>query len=144
MMLRLTRFALVLMLTAATAACGGDGDTPTSPSLGIPYSATDLVVGTGNPATLGRGITVTYTGWLYSTTAAENKGTQFDTNTTGFSYVHGSGVIAGFTQGINGMRVGGRRRIVIPPELGYGSVGSPPTIPGNATLIFEIALTAAQ
>jgi FKBP-type peptidyl-prolyl cis-trans isomerase FkpA len=144
MMLRLTRFALVLMLTAATAACGGDGDTPTAPSLGIPYSATDLVVGTGNPATLGRSITVTYTGWLYSTTAAENKGTQFDSNSTGYSYVHGTTVVAGFGQGVNGMRVGGRRRVVIPPELGYGTAGAPPTIPGNATLIFEIALTAAQ
>lgn len=141
-MLRLSRFALVLMLTAVTAACGGD-DTPTSPSLGIPYSATDLVVGTGNPATLGRSVTVTYTGWLYSTTAAENKGTQFDTNQTGFTHVHGSGVISGFAQGINGMRVGGRRRVVIPPELGYGSAGTS-GIPGNATLLFEIALIAAQ
>lgn len=131
------------MLAVTGAACGDD-DSPTAPSLGIPYSSTDLVVGTGNPATLGRSITVTYTGWLYSTTAADNKGTQFDTNQTGFSYVHGSGVIAGFTQGINGMRVGGRRRVVIPPSLGYGSAGSPPTIPGNSTLIFELELTAAQ
>ncbi len=142
-MLRLSRFALVLMLTATTAACGGDGDTPTAPSLGIPYSATDLVVGTGNPAILGRSITVAYTGWLYSTTAAENKGSSFDANPS-YQLTHGVNVIAGFTQGINGMRVGGRRRVVIPPELGYGTAGSPPRIPGNATLIFEIELTAAQ
>jgi FKBP-type peptidyl-prolyl cis-trans isomerase FkpA len=143
MMLRLTRFAFVLMLTAATAACGGDGDTPTAPSLGIPYSATDLVVGTGNPAILGRSITVAYTGWLYSTTAAENKGSSFDANPS-YQLTHGVNVIAGFTQGINGMRVGGRRRVVIPPELGYGTAGSPPRIPGNATLLFEIELLAAQ
>ena len=142
MMLRLSRFALVLMLTAASAACGGDGDTPTAPSLGIPYSATDLVVGTGNTAIVGRGATVAYTGWLYSTTAAENKGTQFDSGE--FSFTLGSGVIVGFSQGVNGMRVGGRRRVVIPPEIGYGAAGSPPSIPGNATLIFEIELRAAQ
>lgn len=142
MMLRLTRLALVLMLTATTAACGGDGDTPTSPSLGIPYSATDLVVGTGSTAIVGRGATVAYSGWLYSTTAAENKGTNFDNGQ--FSFTIGSGVVAGFSQGVNGMRVGGRRRVVIPPDLGYGRAGNPPTIPGNATLIFEIELLAAQ
>ncbi len=142
-MLPLTRrAALLLTFAVATAACGND--TPTSPSLGIPYSATDLVVGTGAPATLGRNVTVTYTGWLYSTTAAENKGTQFDTNQTGYTYVHGTTVVAGFTQGVNGMRVGGRRRVVIPPELGYGVEGRPPTIPRNSTMLFEIGLIAAQ
>lgn len=141
-MLQLPRYALILLLTATAAACGGNNDTPTSPSLGVPYSATDLVVGTGNTATIGRSASVTYTGWLYSTTAAENKGTQFDSGSLTFTL--GTGVIAGFTQGVNGMRVGGRRRIVIPPELGYGRAGAPPTIPGNATLIFEIGLTAAQ
>lgn len=143
-MLRLPHFALILMLSVAAAACGDDDETPTSPSLGIPYSATDLVVGTGNPAILGRTITLYYSGWLYSTTAPDNKGTLFDSNTTGFTYVHGVNVIAGFTQGVNGMRVGGRRRVVIPPELGYGSQGSGGTIPGNATLIFELELVAAQ
>jgi FKBP-type peptidyl-prolyl cis-trans isomerase FkpA len=138
------RLATLVLFAAATAACGGDSGTPTSPSLGVPFSTTDLRVGTGTAATLGRSITVGYTGWLYSTTAAENKGTQFDSNTTGFTYVHGTGVITGFTQGINGMRVGGRRRVVIPPELGYGATGSPPRIPGNATLVFELELLAAQ
>jgi FKBP-type peptidyl-prolyl cis-trans isomerase FkpA len=139
----LTRLTSALLLAASVAACGGDdGATPTSPSLGIPYSATDLVVGTGNTAIFGRSATVSYTGWLYSTTAAENKGTQFDTGS--FTFTVGSGVIAGFSQGVNGMRVGGRRRVVIPPELGYGAAGAPPAIPGNATLLFEITLTAAQ
>ena len=79
-----TRFALILLLSATTIACGGGGnDTPTSatpPSLGIPFSTTDLLVGTGLEALNGRRITVNYTGWLYSTTAADNKGTQFDTS----------------------------------------------------------------
>lgn len=141
-MLRLSRLALVLMLSGAAAACGGGGDTPTSPSLGVPFSTTDLVVGSGTTAALGRSATVSYTGWLYSTTAADNKGTLFDSGS--FSFTLGTGVIPGFTQGVNGMRVGGTRRVVIPPELGYGSAGSPPRIPGNATLIFEITLTAAS
>jgi FKBP-type peptidyl-prolyl cis-trans isomerase FkpA len=142
-MLRLSRLALVLLLSGAASACGGDGDdTPTSPSLGVPFSTTDLVVGTGTTATLGRSATVSYAGWLYSTTAADNKGSQFDSGS--FSFTLGTGVIAGFTQGVNGMRVGGTRRVVIPPELGYGSAGNPPRIPGNATLIFEITLTAAS
>lgn len=140
-MFRLSLLALVLLSSGAAVACGGD-DTPTSPSLGIPYSATDLEVGTGAPAVLGRSVTVAYTGWLYSTTATDNKGTQFDTGS--FSFTLGTGVIAGFSQGVNGMRVGGRRRVVIPPELGYGPAGAPPRIPGNATLIFEITLTAAS
>ena len=142
-MLRLSRLALVLLLSSAAAACGGgDDDSPTSPSLGVPFSTTDLVVGTGTTATVGRSATVSYTGWLYSTTAADNKGAQFDSGS--FSFTLGTGVIPGFTQGVNGMRVGGTRRVVIPPELGYGSAGSPPRIPGNATLIFEITLTAAS
>lgn len=141
-MLRLSRLALILLLSGAAAACGGGDDTPTSPSLGIPYSATDLVVGTGAPAVVGRSVTVAYTGWLYSTTASDNKGAQFDSGS--FSFTLGTGVIAGFSQGVNGMRVGGRRRVVIPPELGYGTAGRPPEIPGNATLIFEITLTAAS
>ena len=56
----------------------------------------------------------------------------------------GSGVISGFSQGVIGMQVGGVRRVVIPPNLGYGAAGSPPAIPGNATLIFEIELLSLQ
>jgi len=108
----------------------------------VPFSTTDLRAGTGATAAAGRSVSVRYAGWLYSTTAAENKGTQFDAGT--FSFVVGTGVIAGFSQGVTGMQVGGIRRVVIPPNLGYGSAGSPPQIPGNATLIFEIELLAVQ
>ncbi len=146
-----TRFALILLLSATTIACGGGGnDTPTSatpPSLGIPFSTTDLLVGTGLEALNGRRITVNYTGWLYSTTAADNKGTQFDTSAGRgpFAFLLGARqVIAGWDQGVSGMRVGGQRRLVIPPELGYGAAGSGTTIPGNATLLFEIQVLAVQ
>ena len=135
----------VLVAAFAVSGCGGGdsgGGSPTAPSANVPFSTVDLRVGTGAEATVGRGATVRYAGWLYSTTAADNKGTQFDAGT--FPFTVGSGVITGFSQGVQGMRVGGLRRVVIPPNLGYGAAGSPPSIPGNATLLFEIELLAVQ
>ena len=88
-------------------------------------------------------LSVEYTGWLYDPNASENKGTQFDSNANGtpFTFQLGTGqVIQGWDRGLLGMQVGGRRVIVIPPELGYGANGSPPRIPGNATLLFEVEL----
>jgi FKBP-type peptidyl-prolyl cis-trans isomerase FkpA len=142
-MLRLSRFALVLLLCAATAACGGgNNDTPTSPSANVPFATVDITVGTGAEATAGRQATVAYAGWLYSATASQNKGTQFDAGV--FTFTVGTGVIQGFSRGVTGMRVGGQRRVVIPPDLGYGSAGAPPAIPGNATLVFDIELRSVQ
>lgn len=123
--------------------CGDGGDSPTSPSANVPYSTTDLRVGTGAEATSGRPVVVNYSGWLYSTTAADNKGNLFDSGQ--YPFVAGSNqAIEGFSRGVVGMRVGGLRRVVIPPSMGYGSQGSPPRIPGNATLLFEIELVAVQ
>jgi len=113
----------------------------------VPYSQIDLRVGTGTEATAGRTITVNYTGWLYAAGAADNKGTQFDSSVgrAPFSFVLGRGqVIAGWDQGVAGMRVGGQRRLVIPPSLAYGSAGSPPVIPPNATLVFDVELLTVQ
>ncbi len=124
--------------------CGGGNSTPTSPSLNIPFSATDLVVGTGTEAVAGKTLRMYYSGWLYSAGSTENKGTRFDSNTggLGFSFVLGSGnVIQGWNQGITGMKVGGKRLLIIPPELAYGATGAGNgAIPGNATLIFEVEL----
>ena len=142
-MLRLSRFALALLLSATTAACGGgNNDTPTSPSANVPFGTVDITVGTGAEATTGRLATVAYAGWLYSATASQNKGSQFDSGV--FTFTVGTGVIQGFSRGVTGMRVGGQRRVVIPPDLGYGSAGAPPSIPGNATLVFDIELRAIQ
>lgn len=107
----------------------------------VAYSATDLRAGTGATASTGRSASVRYTGWLYSTAAADNKGTQFDSGS--FSFVVGQGVIPGFSQGVAGMQVGGLRRIVIPPALGYGNQANG-SIPANSTLIFEVELIAVQ
>lgn len=131
---------VVLMITTG---CGGDttNPTPAAPSAGVPFTITDLVVGDGAEATPGTRPVVNYTGWLYDADAAENKGAQFDTG-MGFTFTLGAGqVIAGWDQGVNGMRVGGLRQLIIPPELAYGSTGSGP-IPPNATLVFDIELVS--
>ena len=138
------RIAL-LVVCAALAGCGDDN--PTGPSSSPPFSITDLVVGAGAEAMNGQQLTVDYTGWLYDANAPDNKGTLFDTSVGGapFAFVLGAGqVIAGWDQGLEGMRVGGTRRLVIPPDLAYGSQGSGNVIPPNATLIFEVDLLAVQ
>ena len=111
----------------------------------VPFSSTDLVVGTGAEALNGRTVTLNYALWLYSPTAAENKGRQVPQQPGTYSFVLGTGnAIQGWHQGIPGMRVGGRRRLVIPPNLAYGAAGAPPQIPGNATILFEVELTNVQ
>lgn len=117
--------------------------TPAVPSAGVPYTITDLVVGTGAEAVVGAPITVNYTGWLYDANAPENKGSQFDSG-QGFRFTLGVGsVIAGWDQGFNGMRVGGQRRLIIPPELAYGDTGAGGgAIPPNATLVFDTELVS--
>ena len=89
-----------------------------------------------------------YTGWLYAAGAVDNKGQQFDTSLSPGRgpypvTVGAGGVIRGFDQALVGMRVGGLRRVVIPPNLGYGT-NPPAGIPSNATLIFEIELLAVS
>lgn len=135
--------AMCVVLALSVSACGGDDDSnPTAPSPGsVPFSATDVRVGTGATASTGRTVAVRYAGWLYSTAATDNKGTQFDAGS--FSFTVGTGVIPGFSQGVVGMQVGGIRRVVIPPNLGYGNQANN-SIPANSTLIFEIELLAVQ
>ena len=142
------RHAAILVLFGAIAVgCGGD-DTPASPSsAGGPFSQTDLRAGNGAEAVAGRTVTVNYTGWLYAPTQPEQKGQQFDTSIgrTPFVFVVGAGrVIQGWDRGVPGMRVGGLRRLVIPPDLAYGAQGAPPNIPPNATLVFDVELLAVQ
>jgi FKBP-type peptidyl-prolyl cis-trans isomerase len=139
---------LLACFAVCAAGCGGSDATSPSPSTGsAPYSQTDITVGTGAVATLGRPTTVDYTGWLYDSTRPDNKGTQFDTSSGRgpYTFVLGTGsVIAGWDRGVANMRVGGERLLVIPPELAYGAQGNPPAIPPNATLVFDVKLLAVQ
>lgn len=141
----MTRRTLLSSLSAlalvATVACSDDS--PTSPSLPptgtAPYSQTDLRVGTGTEALSNSNITANYTGWLYSNTAAENKGNMFESGRLTNQAL--SGLIACWRQGVPGMRAGGVRRLVCPPELAYGSsTPDPSKMPPNATLLFELEL----
>ena len=97
----------------------------------------DLVVGTGAAAASGQKVTVHYTGWL-------TNGTKFDSSKDRgdpFVFPLGKGqVIKGWDQGVQGMKVGGKRKLTIPPEMGYGSRGAGGVIPANATLVFEVEL----
>jgi FKBP-type peptidyl-prolyl cis-trans isomerase FkpA len=107
------------------------------------YTQTDLREGTGPMATSGQTATVNYTGWLYSETAPEQKGAKFDSSIGRgpFAFKLGAGqVIRGWDQGVQGMKVGGQRRLVLPPEFGYGARGTGSAIPPNATLVFDVEL----
>ena len=133
-------------LAVVSALAAGCGDTPTSPSSYAPFSQVDLRAGTGAEAVSGKTVPAHYTGWLYDDTKTENKGAEFGTSIGGgpFLFVLGAGqVIAGWDQGLVGMKVGGLRRLVIPPSLAYGGTRNGP-IPPNATLIFEIELVDVQ
>ncbi len=134
------RRLLPVFLLFAVAACGSDA-TPTATTSSAPYSQVDLVVGTGATTATGKSVTVTYALWLYDSTKTDGKGTSIPQSTAPFGpYVVGAGsVIKGWDQGVPGMKVGGQRRLVIPPELAYGSSGSG-QIPPNATLVFDITL----
>jgi len=131
--------SLPVLLLIAAVACN---KSPTSPSTSsAPYSQTDLVVGGGALASTGNRATVAYTGWLFDASQPNNKGRQFD-SLPSYPFVLGARtVIPGWEQGVPGMRVGGQRRLVIPPELGYGSAGAGGgVIPPNAALVFDITL----
>ena len=83
-------------------------------------------------------------GWLYDMSRTDGKGAQFDSSPS-FTFVVGAGqVIKGWDQGVPGMRVGGQRRLVLPPDLAYGSNGAGASIPPNATLVFDIGLLSVQ
>ncbi len=108
----------------------------------------DLVVGQGAEAMAGSTVTVHYTGWLYARAAVDHKGQEFDSSRKGgapFSFVLGQGrVIAGWDQGVAGMRAGGQRRLVIPASLAYGERGAGGVIPPGATLVFDVDLLAVH
>jgi FKBP-type peptidyl-prolyl cis-trans isomerase len=110
----------------------------------MPLQMTDITQGSGAIALAGKQVSVHYTGWLFDASAPESKGRKFDSSHDRgepFSFPLGAGrVIAGWDRGVAGMRVGGQRRLTIPPEFGYGARGAGSVIPPNATLVFDVEL----
>jgi FKBP-type peptidyl-prolyl cis-trans isomerase len=137
--------ALACFATAAT----GQSSTPTTSSSNngakvMELKKIDVKQGTGAEATAGKMVQVHYTGWLYDAAAADQHGRKFDSSRDRgqpFGFKLGGGqVIRGWDEGVDGMKVGGQRTLVIPPEMGYGARGAGGVIPPNATLVFDVEL----
>ena len=109
---------------------------------------TDIKEGAGALAEAGKNVVVHYTGWLFDAAAADNKGKKFDSSRDRgdpFRFSLGAGqVIQGWDKGVAGMKVGGQRTLVIPPDLGYGARGAGGVIPPNATLVFDVELLGVE
>ncbi len=138
---------LALLLSAGTISITACTQQAT-PSLGASNVTelikTDIKSGTGAEAVAGRQVSVHYTGWLYDTSAPDNKGIKFDSSrdrNQPFNFPLGAGrVIRGWDEGVAGMKIGGQRTLIIPPHMGYGARGAGGVIPPNATLIFDVEL----
>lgn len=140
-MIRLVALAAVASLFAAASPAVA-AEMKALPS-GLKYQ--DTAVGKGAEATSGQTVEVHYTGWLDK---AGKKGAKFDSSVDRgdpFSFRLGAGdVIKGWDDGVAGMKVGGKRTLVIPAELGYGAAGASGVIPPNATLIFDVELLGVK
>jgi FKBP-type peptidyl-prolyl cis-trans isomerase FkpA len=144
-------FVAAFSALIALSGCGGGGSSSTpAKATSVPLTLlgkADTVVGTGATAAVGNTISVFYTLWLYDSTAAGSKGTMIETNVGGtvatFPLASGS-LIEGWVQGIPGMKVGGKRTLLVPASLGYGAAGAPPKIPSNADLVFEVELVGVK
>jgi FKBP-type peptidyl-prolyl cis-trans isomerase len=133
-------------MVALCFAAGCGNSTPISPTPDVAFSESDLVIGSGADATAGKLLTVNYTGWIYDPLRSDRKGPQFETSlgATPFQFNLGAGqVIPGWDQGIVGMKVGGTRRLIVPPSLAYGGTRNG-SIPPYSTLLFEIELLDVQ
>ena len=112
--------------------------------IGVELVKIEQKAGDGATATAGQRVSVHYTGWLYDASTADQKGKKFDSSrdrNEPFSFKLGAGqVIRGWDEGVAGMKIGGQRTLIIPPDMGYGSRGAGGVIPPNATLVFDVEL----
>jgi FKBP-type peptidyl-prolyl cis-trans isomerase FkpA len=142
-LLRRILIGLVLPVALLTAACGGSNNSPTQPTTPPPQGPADLQIielqaGTGDATVVtNKVVYVAYALWLYDPAGTDSKGVGIQQNT--FQFRTGTtGTIPGFEQGVMGMKVGQVRRLIIPPNLAYGTRGDGGSIPGNAWLVFEV------
>jgi FKBP-type peptidyl-prolyl cis-trans isomerase FkpA len=147
MMKRTIYPSLVLLLAAgifSTTACSEQATPKMETSSMTELIKTDVILGTGDLAAPGKNVSVHYTGWLYDATAPDHHGRKFDSSRDRhepFEFPLGAGrVIKGWDQGVEGMKIGGQRTLVIPASLGYGARGAGGVIPPNATLVFDVEL----
>ena len=147
----LTCSALVAAMLLTVTACKR-AETPASTEASAPaapavaFQKIDTVVGTGKEAVTGTTAVVNYTGWLYEPAAPQQRGKEFDSSIgrEPFKFQLGAGqVIKGWDVGVQGMKVGGKRTLIVPADMGYGAGGAGP-IPPNATLVFEVELLDVQ
>lgn len=128
--------------------CSGSGEPPHTVGGVAELQITDITVGSGAEAKSGNRVTVHYSGWLYDETASDKKGSKFDSSLDRdrpFDFPLGAGrVIKGWEQGVVGMKVGGKRTLIIPPSHGYGARGAGSSIPANASLVFEVELLGLE
>ena len=132
---------------SAAASAGTASAKADAAAIGKTLVKTDSVVGTGAEAGLGNMVEVNYTGWLYDPAALDGKGKKFDSSVGGepFSFQLGvRNIIKGWNVGVMGMKVGGKRTLIIPAELGYGKRGAGATIPPDAVLLFDIELLSVK
>jgi FKBP-type peptidyl-prolyl cis-trans isomerase len=148
---RITLFPLALLLSISiilTAACSEQASQPKEINKVTELIKTDNKLGTGAEAIAGHDVTVHYTGWLYDESAADNKGKKFDSSrdrNDPFDFPLGAGhVIKGWDVGVEGMKVGGQRTLIIPANMGYGARGAGGVIPPNATLVFDVELLGVR
>jgi len=143
------RAVVVGLVMGCFAACGGK-PAPGPQSAPAPQSLeiVELQKGDGATVAAGQRAVLQYTGWLYDASAPEHKGKQFDSSRGGpepFRFTVGVGeVIKGWDQGVAGMKIGGQRRLIIPPDLAYGDKGADGVIPPGATLVFDVELLAIE
>jgi len=142
------RWMLSLLAVFALAACSNPPPAHAANGTVDKLTITDLKVGTGPEAKPGMDVLVHYTGWLYDENAPFKHGAKFDSSRdhgAPFNFTLGAGrVIDGWDQGVAGMRVGGKRTLLIPAELGYGARGAGSDIPPNASLVFDVELIDAE
>ena len=139
-LLTITTLAAALAFTLT--ACNRDKAPQAVEATPVAFQKLDTAMGTGKEATPGTTAVVNYTGWLYVPTAPQQHGDKFDSSIGRgpFSFRLGAGqVIRGWDEGVAGMKVGGKRTLIVPASMGYGADGAGP-IPANANLIFDVEL----